>query len=212
MIVVWRWAFPCWHTNGNRCGVLHGFFNILYPGIVGWLFTLITVIWIRQKKKKTDCSADVISVLLSLWIHTTWSSHIKSLYSPLLLKSSSSDSKKGSMSSMKSSNEKTGSASDSNEQSFCCGLCGNLLVFRDGLTPRCKGYFCEATWVMWTWLTGWWSFSLWTVFSEETERKVVGYKNEVITEQGRCFNLQTEIKLTWDIVIIHTRFGWHRSI
>lgn len=115
------------------------------------------------------------------------SSHLKSLYSPLLLKSSSSDSKKGSVSSMKSSNEKTGSASDSNETSFCCGLCGSLLDFRDGLTPRCKGSFCEATWVMWTWLTAWWSFSLWTVISEKTERKVVSYERWGHFRAGQLF-------------------------
>ena len=142
-----------------------------------------------------------------------WSSHVNSLHLPLLLKSSSSDSKKGSVSSTKSSNENTGSASDSNEMSFCCVLCGSLLVFRDGLTPRCKGSFCEATWVMWTWLTGWRSFSLWTVISEKTESKVERYEMWGHYRTGQLFQFTDRNQInTRNSLIIHTRFGWHWSI
>ena len=54
------------------------------------------------------------------------------LFSPLL-KSSSSDSKNGSQSLVKSSNENTGSTSVSVEKSFCCcsGFRGVFLVLRE---------------------------------------------------------------------------------
>lgn len=79
------------------------------------------------------------------------------LFSPLL-RSSSSDSKKGSQSSVKSSSTNTGSASVSEEKSFCC-CCGFRDLFPvlcDGWVVGSEGDFCEATWVMWTWLTGRW--------------------------------------------------------
>lgn len=123
-----------------------------------------------QQVLKTLNVGSHIYLIFLLYNVTSNHSHY---YSPLLLKSSSSDSKKGSVSSVKSSSENTGSASDSNEKSFCCGLCGNLLVvFRDGLTPRRKGKFGEDTWVICTWFMGWWSFSLCTEFSEKTEKKI----------------------------------------
>lgn len=88
---------------------------------------------------------------------TDFSIHNINVFIPLLLSSSSSDSKNGSQSSVKSSKENTGSASDS---FFWCDLCGRLVVLRGGWAPGFNGYLWGATWVMWTWLTwaGGWSF------------------------------------------------------
>ena len=91
------------------------------------------------------------------------------LVSPL--RSSSSDSKKGSQSSVKSSRENTGSTSDSVRKSLC--LCAAFLgiLLEDGWAEECIGNLSETVWVsMWTWFTGWLSVSFGTAGSSERSK------------------------------------------
>ena len=93
------------------------------------------------------------------------------LVSPL--RSSSSDSKKGSQSSVKSSRENTGSTSDSVGKSFC--LCAAFLgiLLEDGWVAECIGNLWETVWVsMWTWFTGWLSVSFGTAGSSERSKHI----------------------------------------
>ena len=106
--------------------------------------------------------------------HQIFSMKNINVFIPLLLKSSSSDSKNGSQSSVKSSKVNTGSASDC-IKFFWRDLCGSLLVLRGGWAPGCSGNLWGATCVMWTWLTwaGGWSFHPGVVATEkEAECKI----------------------------------------
>ena len=102
-----------------------------------------------------------------IWLFT--SQRMSLLVSPL--RSSSSDSKKGSQSSVKSSSENTGSTSDSVGKSFC--LCAAFLgiLLEDGWAAECIGNLWETVWVsMWTWFTGWLSVSFGAAGSSERSK------------------------------------------
>ena len=112
------------------------------------------------------------------------------LVSPL--RSSSSDSKKGSQSSVKSSRENTGSTSDSVGKFFC--LCAAFLgiLLEDGCAAECIGNLWETVWVsMWTWFTGWLSVSFGTGGSSERSKHHI-FVREQRDDTGICVQNMSE--------------------